>query len=225
VSRVLASMAWWPRFNSGQEAPRDFSALGRADAGPRLGASVVRGDTQYAQDDLGDCHVNNERLPAARTWTLGPRLPGDPYSDLHAFEVEKSLCIVGSFGVVETMYAGYIWDPTTETWDEFPVPPIRVKHLSQKDGYVAASGYYSYDTGPGILPSAPGKRLFVLSPGSRDWAECDRELRRMLLSYAFLSSFGDVAHRTPAVLHPSPRIVYGTKASARLRYVAQRWQA
>ena len=35
----------------------------------------------------------------------------------------------------------------------------------------------------------------------------DRELRRVLLSYAFLSSFGDVAHRTTRILHPSPRIV------------------
>ena len=69
------------------------------------------------------------------------------------------------------VYSGYIWDPTTETWDDFPAPPIIVKHLSQKDGYIAASGDYSFDTGPGVQPSAPGKRLFVLSPGSRDWVE------------------------------------------------------
>ena len=74
-------------------------------------------------------------------------------------------------GEVETAYSGFIWDPTTETWDEFPVPPITVLLLSQKDGYIAASGDYSFDTGPGVQPSAPGKRLFVLSPGSRDWAE------------------------------------------------------
>ena len=120
--------------------------------------------------------------PAARTWTLGPRLPGDPYSDLQAFEVEKSLCIVGLFGVDgpgsygpgvprEATYSGFIWDRTTETWDDFPAPPIVVTHLSQKDGYIAASGNHSYDIGPEIHPSAPGERLFVMSPGSRDWAE------------------------------------------------------
>ena len=69
------------------------------------------------------------------------------------------------------MYSGVIWDRTTETWDDFPAPPIVVTHLSQKDGYIAASGDHSYDVGPDIHPSAPGKRLFVLSPGSRDWAE------------------------------------------------------
>ena len=116
--------------------------------------------------------------PAARTWTLGPRLSAWPYSDLHAFEVEKSLCIMALFRYYDErtheegdMYSGFIWDPTTETWDDFPAPPIIVKHLSQKDGYIAASGDYSFDTGPGVQPSAPGKRLFVLSPGSRDWAE------------------------------------------------------
>ena len=106
----------------------------------------------------------------------------DPYSDLQAFEVEKSLCIVGLFGVDgpgsygpgvprEAAYSGFIWDRTTETWDDFPAPPIVVTHLSQKDGYIAASGNHSYDIGPEIHPSAPGERLFVMSPGSRVWAE------------------------------------------------------
>ena len=58
----------------------------------------------------------------------------------------------------------FVWDPTRETWDEFPVPPVvpEYRSVSQVDGHVVVYGYDS-----------AGEHIFVLRPGSRDWTEWD----------------------------------------------------
>ena len=113
--------------------------------------------------------------PATRAWTDGPRLPHEPWLNEHgfkyisAFELSKRLCIVGSFRLHDgsTPFLAFVWDPTRETWDEFPAPPVvpPYKAVSQVDGHVVVYDYGSSDQ--------PGEHIFVLRPGSRDWAEWD----------------------------------------------------
>ena len=113
--------------------------------------------------------------PATRTWTDGPRLPHEPYVNEYglkcilAFERSKRLCIMGTFRLNDStfspsLFLAFVWDPTRETWDKFPVPPVAPEYrgVSQVDGHVVAYGYDS-----------AGEHIFVLRPGSRDWTEWD----------------------------------------------------
>ena len=126
----------------------------------------------------GDQEVEARRTfvydPATRTWTDGPRLPYEPgrnehgYDYLSAFERSKRLCIMGNFRLDDggARLLAFVWDPTRETWDDFPVPldvPRRMS-VTQVDGHVVVHGYDS---------SYQGHHIFVLRLGSRDWAEWD----------------------------------------------------
>ena len=64
-------------------------------------------------------------------------------------------------------FLAFVWDPTRETWDAFPAPPVvpEYRGVSQVDGHVVVYGYGSSDQ--------PGERIFVLRSGSRDWTEWD----------------------------------------------------
>ena len=118
--------------------------------------------------------------PATRAWTDGPRLPHEPRVNeydlkcISAFERSKRLCIMGAFSLNDgsARFLAFVWDPTRDTWDEFPVPPVvpEYRGVSQVDGHVFVHSYGSSDQ-PTELP--PGQRIFVLRPGSRDWTEWD----------------------------------------------------
>jgi len=112
--------------------------------------------------------------PATRTWTDGPRLPHEPRVNeyglkcISAFERSKRLCIMGSFSLNDgsfSLFLAFVWDPTRETWDKFPAPPVAPEYrgVSQVDGHVVVYGY------GGV--SDPGEHIFVLRSGSRDWTE------------------------------------------------------
>ena len=112
---------------------------------------------------------------ATRTWTDGPRLPYEPWGDefvhgglLCAFELSTRLCIMGSFSLNDgsVRYLAFVWDPTTETWVDFPVPPVMARGITQVDGHVILDGILSSDR-PTEL-SEGNLRLFVLKEGSRD---------------------------------------------------------
>ena len=113
--------------------------------------------------------------PAARTWTDGPRLPHHPRRDeyglknISALEVSERLCIMSIFTLDDgsARFLAFVWDPTRETWDEFPAPPVvpTYQGVSQVDGHVVVYGYASSDQ--------PEEHIFVLRPGSRDWTEWD----------------------------------------------------
>ena len=117
--------------------------------------------------------------PATRAWTDGPRLPHEPWLNEHgfkyisAFELSKRLCIVSSFRLDDgsTPFLAFVWDPTRETWDEFPAPPVvpEYRGVSQADGHVVVYGYTSSNQPTLLRPF--GWHMFVLRPGSRDWTE------------------------------------------------------
>ena len=120
--------------------------------------------------------------PATRTWTNGPRLPYEPwaaeYSEpfLPGFELSKRLCIMGPFILApgNVRYSAFVWDPTRETWDDFPVPPV-MGSVTQMDGHTVVCGRCRSDQ-PTEQPESRllgDMRLFVLDAGSRDWVEWD----------------------------------------------------
>ena len=129
----------------------------------------------------GDQEVEARRTfvydPATRTWTDGPRLPYEPgrnehgYDYLSAFERSKRLCIMGNFRLDDggARLLAFVWDPTRETWDDFPVPPDVPRRMSvtQVDGHVVVHGHDKSDQGHITW------RIFVLRAGSRDWTEWD----------------------------------------------------
>ena len=118
--------------------------------------------------------------PAARTWTLGPRLPHeilleDYFNAMwapHGFELQKQFCVMGIVFRSDNRYrsAAFVWDPTRETWDPFPAPPVVAESISQTNDHVVAHGYIPSDVP--IDGSTPmPQRLFVLDQASRDWVE------------------------------------------------------
>jgi len=71
-------------------------------------------------------------------------------------------------------YSAFVWDPTRETWDDFPVPPV-MGSVSQMDGHTVVCGRCRSDQ-PTEQPESRllgDMRLFVLDAGSRDWVEWD----------------------------------------------------
>ena len=69
-------------------------------------------------------------------------------------------------------YSAFVWDPTRETWDDFPTPPVLAHCVSQVDGHIAASGNHSPEQ-PTLTcgDRKVGPHIFVLRPGSRNWTE------------------------------------------------------
>ena len=131
---------------------------------------------------IGDQEVEARRTfvydPATRTWTDGPLLPHEPgrnehgYEYLSAFERSKRLCIMGNFRLDDgdARLLAFVWDPTRETWDDFPVPsdvPRRMS-VSQVDGHVVVHGHDGSSWQGHIT-----WRIIVLRAGSRDWTEWD----------------------------------------------------
>ena len=116
--------------------------------------------------------------PATRAWTDGPRLPHEPRVNeydlkcISAFERSKRLCIMGNFRLDDgdARLLAFVWDPTRETWDDFPVPsdvPRRMS-VSQVDGHVVVHGHDGSSWQGHIT-----WRMIVLRAGSRDWTEWD----------------------------------------------------
>ena len=71
-------------------------------------------------------------------------------------------------------YSAFVWDPTRETWDDFPVPPV-MGSVTQMDGHTVVCGRCRSDQ-PTEQPASRllgDIRLFVLNEGSRDWVEWD----------------------------------------------------
>ena len=71
-------------------------------------------------------------------------------------------------------YSAFVGDPTRETWDDFPVPPV-MGSVSQMDGHTVVCGRCRSDQ-PTEQPESRllgNMRLFVLNAGSRDWVEWD----------------------------------------------------
>ena len=130
----------------------------------------------YALDDhLQETFVYD---PATQTWTAGPRLPlelhheGGVHWHQQAFELRKRFCLMACFQLTpeDVRYLAFIWDPIREAWDEapFPVPPVIALHHDSIDGNLIISGNIESSDYTGPMKSA---RIFVLKPGSRDWAE------------------------------------------------------
>ena len=73
-------------------------------------------------------------------------------------------------GIAE--YTAFVWDPARETWDEapFPVPPVVGFQCNHIDGYLIACGHHPSERNIDY-DSSGHTRLFVLSPGSTEWAE------------------------------------------------------
>ena len=74
---------------------------------------------------------------------------------------------------------GFLWDPTRETWDPFPVPPVLACSISQTNDHVVVHGFFApVDQIAEMRVTTP--RLFVLGPG-KHWTEWDipAELRRI----------------------------------------------
>ena len=131
-----------------------------------------------------DAHLRETFIydPETRLWTAGPRLPFALFNDFrgihwhtNAFEVHGKFCITAYFaypdqGTVE--YSAYVWDPARETWDEapFPVPPVVGFQCNHIDGYLIACGHHPSERNIDY-DSSGHTRLFVLSPGSTEWAE------------------------------------------------------
>ena len=131
-----------------------------------------------------DAHLQETFIydPETRLWTAGPRLPFALFNDFrgvhwhtNAFEVHGKFCITAYFeypdqGTVE--YSAYVWDPARETWDEapFPVPPVVGFQCNHIDGYLIACGHHPSERNIDY-DSSGHTRLFVLSPGSTEWAE------------------------------------------------------
>ena len=129
-----------------------------------------------------DAHLQETFIydPETRLWTAGPRLPfeihdrgGVPWH-ANAFEVHGKFCIMAYFeltpGIAE--YTAFVWDPARETWDEapFPVPPVVGFQCNHIDGYLIACGHHPSERNIDY-DSSGHTRLFVLSPGSTEWAE------------------------------------------------------
>ena len=117
--------------------------------------------------------------PAVRTWTLGPRLPheisegyGNSQWAPYGFGFQKQLCVMGTVFTGHYRYrsAAFVWDPTRETWDPFPAPPVVADSVSQTNNHVVAAGFVPSDV-PLIGSARKPRRLFVLDQGSRDWVE------------------------------------------------------
>ena len=116
--------------------------------------------------------------PATQIWTPGPRLPHELYPvygvlwHCAAFEWRKRFCVMGLFHTLfdSHRYLAFVWDPIREAWDEapFPVPPVIALHHDSIDGNLIISGNIESSDYTGPMKSA---RIFVLKPGSRDWAE------------------------------------------------------
>ena len=131
-----------------------------------------------------DAHLQETFIydPETCSWTAGPRLPFELYDEVggvhwhtNAFEVHGKFCITAYFaypdqGTVE--YSAYVWDPARETWDEapFPVPPVVGFQCNHIDGYLIACGHHPSERNIDY-DSSGHTRLFVLSPGSTEWAE------------------------------------------------------
>ena len=119
--------------------------------------------------------------PTSRTWTNGPRLPYEPWIEpeeaeniwhFRGFEVSSCLCIMGKFSLApdDIRYLAFVWDPTREAWDDFPVPPVIGSYVGQVDGHIVVSGWQASDDEDHDFNST---RLFVFGPGSRHWTEWD----------------------------------------------------
>ena len=129
-----------------------------------------------------DAHLQETFIydPETRLWTAGPRLPFAifAFNGIHwhtnAFEVHGKFCIMAYFeltpGIAE--YTAFVWDPARETWDEapFPVPPVVGFQCNHIDGYLIACGHHPSERNIDY-DSSGHTRLFVLSPGSTEWAE------------------------------------------------------
>ena len=129
-----------------------------------------------------DAHLRETFIydPETRLWTAGPRLPFAifAFNGIHwhtnAFEVHGKFCIMAYFeltpGIAE--YTAFVWDPARETWDEapFPVPPVVGFQCNHIDGYLIACGHHPSERNIDY-DSSGHTRLFVLSPGSTEWAE------------------------------------------------------
>ena len=132
------------------------------------------------EDDLQETFIYD---PATRSWTAGPRLPFELYDRDHgvhwhadAFEVHGKFCIMAYFELTPgtVKYSAFVWDPTRETWDDFPVPPV-MGSVTQMDGHTVVCGRCRSDQ-PTEQPESRllgDMRLFVLNEGSRDWVEWD----------------------------------------------------
>ena len=118
--------------------------------------------------------------PATQTWTLGPRLPHELYSEygthwhFTAFELRKRFCLMALFQLTpeHRQYLAFIWDPIQGAWDEapFPVPPYIAIHSESVDNHLIMSGNVPFPTDNDFgWRNTP--HLFVLRPGSRDWGE------------------------------------------------------
>ena len=68
-------------------------------------------------------------------------------------------------------YAAFSWDPTAEAWERaaFNMPPVVALRTAHYDDYLFVSGYHpsTYER----VWEEHENRLFVLTPGSRDWTE------------------------------------------------------
>ena len=129
-----------------------------------------------------DAHLQETFIydPETRLWTAGPRLPFAifAFNGIHwhtnAFEVHGKFCIMAYFeltpGIAE--YTAFVWDPARETWDEapFPVPPVVGFQCSHIYGYLIVCGHHPSERNIDY-DSSGHTRLFVLSPGSTEWAE------------------------------------------------------
>ena len=82
------------------------------------------------------------------------------------------MCIMGKFSLApdDIRYLAFVWDPTRETWDDFPVPPVIGSYVGQVDGHIVVSGWQASDDEDHDFNST---RLFVFGPGSRHWTEWD----------------------------------------------------
>ena len=118
--------------------------------------------------------------PVANSWTEGPELPQELWavSPLNTngnattyFAREGRFCLLAEFETDLGVFAhrAFAWDPTREEWDSdpFPVPPYWPRSCSSIDNHlvafvdVAESPWHPRETG----------KLYVLSPGSTEWAE------------------------------------------------------
>ena len=149
------------------------------DVGAPSEATEVDGKLwRYAADDT--LEATSIYDPATQTWTDGPRLPYELWVDIggmrwhtNAFELRKRFCIMGFFQLQPLIptYAAFSWDPTDEAWERvaFDMPPVVALRTAHYDDYLFVSGYRSSETER--AGSEGHNRLFVLTPGSRDWTE------------------------------------------------------
>ena len=119
--------------------------------------------------------------PVANSWTEGPELP----QELWAFDGslntngnattyvawEGRFCLLAEFEIDLGVFAhrAFAWDPTREEWDSdpFPVPPYWPRSCSSIDDHLVAF----VDVAESPWHPAETRKLYVLSPGSTEWAE------------------------------------------------------